>query len=170
MANKKINELDQIDAGERDGGLANNDLLPVYDSSEAGIEKTKKIQAQRIIIPQINPYSGYAGITLTCMPLYKAIESDRDLTYRIKVTALEVIRTIHGGDGTGIIYEISKDNILWISSSSPKDASITYVCGADLSEGTTILYVRVKDSTYTSNVLEIFMVVLNPNGYPCGGP
>ena len=127
MANKKITDLADLDSGNRGGGLSSDDFLPIYDSSEVGTEKLKKEKAEKILIPQIFPYSGYSGITMTCIPLHKSIEDDRGIRYYIRVTALEVIRLIKGGDGSPIRYELSKDGVIWTSGINPKEVYLEII-------------------------------------------
>jgi len=167
MANKKINELVELDAGGRTDGLSYQDLLIIYDSSEEGTQKQKKVEVGKILIPQYNPYSGYEGINLTVFDQIKSIETDGEGYYTAKITAFDAIKFIKGGDGTGIIYEISKDGLVWIQSSDPKDASIQYDCSSG--PGAFLAYVRIRDYTYTSDIISMYITIYDPNFY-CGAP
>jgi hypothetical protein len=170
MANKETRFLTQIDQLEAD------DLLPVFDLS---LSDTRKEKAEKILIPQINPYSvppsagGYAGINV--LTFFSTFMSAIDAGVEgiiVRVTALDIIKLIKGGDGTQITYGMSKDGIIWVDNIDPTLAYVDYNCsetGLDIDiTGAILVFVRVQDSSYISNTIETFVVVQDPSNL-CGG-
>lgn len=86
-----------------------------------------------------------------------------------RVSAYDVITSIHGGVGT-LTYAVSRNDSSWTSNTDPKLAYVTFTGEGDLA--TQIIYVRVTDSkTPTPQVTKVqtYTVVQDNYGLTGGG-
>jgi len=146
--------------------LSSDDLLVIYDTTNTD---TKKVNVEKILIPQYDPYSGYEGINILAIQLIYTNIVDSGLDGIIaRITFFDASRCIKGGDGSQITYGISKDADVWSENVNPMLAYVDYTCADGLPGGFPI-FLRVNDSTYTSDILVSYALIYDPNFY-CGAP
>jgi hypothetical protein len=163
---KEINELTQLTQ------LSSEDLSPVSDSSSpppgSYRERLKNERVEKLLITQSRWDGGVEPNRISCTGTSTAISFiDAGVEGVIaRVTALDIIRAVQGGDGTQVIYGISKDGGSWSEHSNPEEAYVDYGCGED---GGRPIFIRVKDDTFQSPAIEFFIFIQDPSAL-CGGP
>lgn len=164
---KEINELTQLTQ------LSSEDLSPVSDSSSPPLgsyrERLKNERVEKLLITQSRWDDGVEPNRISCTGNYGVYMSFIDAGVEgviARVTALDIIRAVQGGDGTQVIYGISKDGGSWSEHSNPEEAYVDYGCGE---EGPQPIFIRVKDDTFQSPPIETFILIQDPSAL-CGGP
>lgn len=160
MADKSVNELNYIDS------IAPDDLVPVYDIGESGDEKLKKVPAVEFMVPRypsdgMLQISSYNGLVINF--------GDFSGTPKVRVTAFELIKSVHAADGLTLTYGISKTGETWVTGTDPKAIYVDYVC-ADMTYigGLVLVSVRVSDGTNMATADTYIM--LYDNHDLCGPP
>lgn len=147
MADKQMNTLTILH------NVAPTDLVPVYSSTEAGTEKLKKVKAFELMIPRY-PSDGKLQVIALHGTAY-CLKNYGGGTIKIRVTALDIIKSVHAANGLTLTYGISKDNITWSENADPTLAYIEYVC---MDSGTQQQWLKVSDGSNTAKVQTYVLV------------
>lgn len=162
MANKDINELTEKDK------IKGNDLSPIYDSSEAGSEKTKKIDVQDFVAPKWHPATAnQPKPQIVCMVqvavnlvLYDGTDP------KAYMSAADFIKSVvHNesavGGGPPYLYGINlAGDAPDVTHSDPRDAFVEVNCDH---LPTAVLEVWVKDTGGSSSYVECIALVQDPD-------
>ena len=147
MEDKQINELNQLKK------LSSDDLLPISDSSNplsGYAERLKNEKVEKILITQSRWDNGINPVAINCT----CIESGTNIIDAggegiiARITALDIIKSVTGGNGSQVTYGISKDGGSWSEHINPEEAYVDYYCG---------------------DGVEVFVVVIDPASL-CGAP
>jgi len=163
MADKQVNQLTEKNKVEGD------DLHPVYDSSETGSEKMKKIQAQDLHMPKWSPSVSPSGSGYKPQPI--AINGlavnlvQYSIGWRAYVSVADFIPSlVHnennpqpGGGGPPYTYGIQKSGDgSWIDNTDPRQAIYEFDCD---DVGTVLMRIRVFDQAGNWSYVETYCII-----------
>ena len=162
MANKQVNELTAKSEIVRD------DLIPVYDSEEAGTEKLKQVTVDDLKAIKWDPYTGASakpalilrnGITVSVVSI-GAPESAPLTT----VSAADFITSVIENGDPPYLYGLNKvGDMPSVIYSDPRDAVITLTC-TDQAGSPITVEVWIKDNSANESFVESFVAIQDTDG------
>jgi len=162
---KQINELTQIDE------LSSDDLLLVYDRTGTPLAypvKLKKESVEKFLIVQ-NRWDVGEPNRISCSGInlkLNLVDSGLDGIIA-RITAFDAINSIQGGDGSQITYGISKDEVVWSENVNPMLAYVDYTCADQVIPGTAVVFLRVSDDSFTSEITGPVLVIIDDPNFYC---
>lgn len=142
MANKQVNELEQLDQ------VTGDELIPAYDGDSTSTERLTRVTVNNLLIPQANPLaSSIAWPTPICLSEINVSLSDLGADGQAIVSAADFITSVVDstaiGGGPPYTYGINRvGDAPDASFANPRDAYITITC---LDVGPLIVEVYVCD-------------------------
>lgn len=160
MADKQINGLTALENVEGD------DLIPVFDVSEAGSEKAKKVTMNDALMPKWNPYTGTTShpslIVRHGLVINLADVGAPESAEQASVRASDFIVSIVENGDPPYLYGLNKvGDAPSVIYSDPRDAIVTAVCS---DAGTLILEVHIKDNSGNTTYCEVYAIVQDSAG------
>jgi len=161
MANKEVNEL------TAKSEILGDDLIPVYDSEEAGVEKLKKATLSDLKMVKWNPLTG--TLSSPCLLVSNGIAAPmvdvgapESAPYSVVSAADFIISVIENGDPP-YLYGLNRTgDAPDVTYSDPRDAIILLDCD-DFLTGFIVVEVHIKDNSSLTTFTETYVVVSDPN-------
>jgi len=165
MANKQVNALTEKSE------IVGDDLIPVYDSEEAGVEKLKKATLSDLKMVKWNPFTGVGGspnviaktAIVTAATLIGAPES---APYAAVSAADFIVSVIENGDppylyGLNLVGDAPS-----VIHADPRDAIVLLDC-TSVGAGSVLFELWIQDNSTNSTYVEVVAVPQDPYGL-CG--
>ena len=165
MANKQVNALTEKSE------IVGDDLIPVYDSEEAGVEKLKKSSLTNLKMVKWNPFTGtptYPSLIVIngLATVAMNIGAPESAPYAVVSAADFIVSVIENGDPP-YLYGL---NLVGDSPSvihaDPRDAIVLLDC-TYINIGPVIFEVHIQDNSTNDNWVESYCLVDDPYGL-CG--
>ena len=166
MANKQVNQLVEKDKPEGD------DLVPIHDSSEAGLEKLKHTEVQDFNHPKWHPDSPSAtgvkpgmvvnsNITIPMVNMGAPVSAPRAYVSAADIIISVIHNETAGGGGPPYLYGIRKIGGTWSNNIDPRKAFIQYACIDGI--GPKVVEVRVQDTSGNWTYTQIACNIQDPD-------
>ena len=167
MANKQVNAL------TAKSEIVGDDLIPVYDSEEAGVEKLKKATLSDLKMVKWNPLTGAVSSPCLIVPNGIAVSvvmigAPESAPYAPVSAADFIMSVIENGDPP-YLYGLNRvGDMPDVSYADPRDAILLLDC-TDVLNGYVLVEVHIKDNSSQTTYTETYVFVQDPYGL-CPAP